>query len=299
MRIQRQPEVRQLRYFVAVAEHGSFTQAATALHMTQPPLTRQIRDLETGLGIELFTRGRSGTRLTTAGEYYLQEAKELLRRLDEIGGYALAVSEGRRGSIGIGFTSTALYGELPNWIRGMRSNISSVCLSLIELTLPEQLSAIRSKRIDIGIALNADIDAELDRRVVGTETLVTCLPANHPLAQEGSKRPLRVSALGEESFVGFPRDLAPRLFDSIVSYLADNGISFRIVQEAVQMQTIIGLVSSGLGIAVVPSSMAQLVRPGVAYRRLSPRPPNVETHAIWSRENENPALSVVLEFISM
>ncbi len=296
--MQRQPELRQLRYFIAVAEHQSFTRAAEALHLTQPPLTRQIQALEANLGTELLIRDRAGLRLTAAGEYLLSEAREVLQRVRDIGSTAAEISAGRIGRVEIGFTSTALYGNLPNWVRKIRELEPGLRLSLHELTLTEQLAAIRSQRIDLGVALCVDTEPDLIHRTSATEAMVACLPVDHPRAHGDSRRPLRATHLAGESFVGFPRGLAPLLFDRIAAYLDEHSVAFNPIQEAVQMQTIIGLVSSGLGVAIVPASMRQLTRPGVVYRRLSPKTPSLETRAIWSRSSDNPALAVVVDIMS-
>ncbi|MEM8562972.1 MAG: LysR family transcriptional regulator [Pseudomonadota bacterium] len=291
------PELRQLRYFVAVAEHKSFTRAAAALHLTQPPLTRQVKALEATIGAELLIREKSGLRLSIAGEYFLPEAKRILQRIDEIGETAAEIAGGRQGHIHIGFTSTVLYGALPGWVRTLRQCAPELKMSLHELTLREQLAAIREQTLDLGFALCIDSVPEFCTRRISREPLVACLPADHASAKPRADRPLKVSALTGESFISFPRDLAPRLHDCIVSYLASHSVPFEPVQEAVQMQTIIGLVSSGLGIALVPRSMQRLARSDVVYRQLSPQVPQVETQAVWSRSSINPALPIILGHI--
>ncbi|MEM8562176.1 MAG: LysR family transcriptional regulator [Pseudomonadota bacterium] len=286
------PELRQIRYFIAVAEHKSFTRAATALHLTQPPLTRQVKALEENLGAKLLIREKTGLRLTRAGEYFLPEAKKILQRIDEMSDNAAEIASGRKGHVRIGFTSTALYGELPSWIRTLRQREPELKISLKEQTLKEQMAAIRAQTLDLGFALCVEREHEFCSRLVSREPLVVCLPVDH--AKANARKALKVSALAGESFIGFPRELAPLLHDSILSYLTEHSVLFKPVQEAIQMQTIIGLVSSGLGIALVPASMQHLARPDVVYRQLSPNAPRLETHAIWSGLSTNPALSFVL-----
>ncbi|MEQ8233871.1 MAG: LysR family transcriptional regulator [Gammaproteobacteria bacterium] len=291
------PELRQLRYFVAVAEHASFTRAARMLHLSQPPLSRQISNLERAVGATLLVRDRSGVRLTDAGNYFLAEARRLLGQLAMAAETTAEIAAGRVGTVRLGFASTALYGELPALVRRARAEQTGIRLELHEMTLTQQVAGIRAGEIDLGFALCAGEERELQRHVIGDESVVACLPDNHPRAARQPRRPLVASALAGETFVSFPRILAPALYDRIARYLEDAGVVFHVGQEAVQMQTIIGLVSSGLGIALVPESMAQLDRPGVRYRRLTPSPPRLETSALWNPQSTNPALAVLLRTI--
>ncbi|MEM8768801.1 MAG: LysR family transcriptional regulator, partial [Pseudomonadota bacterium] len=288
-------DLRQLRYFIAVAEHQSFTRAARALHISQPPLSRQIQQLEERIGTRLLDRKRTGASLTRAGRHFLEEAQAIFVALQEAAASTAAIGAGELGSVTIGFTSTALYGDLPSIVRSLRSTQPSLRLVLTEMTVIDQLTALRAERIDLAIALAMNRESDIHQQVLSTEQLAVCLPAGHRLAS--SSRPLAVTALAKEGFISFPRDLAPGLFDAIAGFLAGSAVPFNITQEAVQMQTIIGLVSTGLGVAIVPSSMSQLQRPGVVYRRLSPAPPAIVTQAAWLKSQSNPALDRVLELI--
>lgn len=289
-------DLRQLRYFIAVAEHRSFTRAARALHISQPPLTRHIQSLEARIGTRLLHRDRSGTALTRAGSHFLAEARRIVDGLEQAAVTTAAIGAGELGSVTVGFTSTALYGALPSIVRAVRSAHPPLHMELKEMTLREQLSALQSGHIDLGIALCVDRERDLHQHTLSKERLVACLPADHRLA--ASRRPLVVAALADEDFISFPRALAPRLFDNVASVLAASDVAFQVVQEAVQMQTIIGLVSTGIGVAIVPASMRGLERPGIVYRRLSPAPPEIETQAVWTKTNDNPALERVLKTIS-
>jgi len=290
-------DLRHLRYFLAVAEARSFTRAAQDLHLSQPPLSRQIKALEDSLGARLFEREAAGVRLTAAGEHFLVDARRILAQVERAAAIVGEVASGCRGTVRIGFVSTALYGVLPPFVRRMRALHPDVRLVLDEMTLTEQFTAIKAGSIDLGIALCAHEEYELRRQTIGRERLVACLPSGHRLAVGASDRSLATTRLAGEAFVSFPRILAPELFDRIAGYLASQDVAFPIAQEAVQMQTIIGLVSSELGISVVPDAMRSLERIGVCYRRLAPAPPTIETHAVWHERNANPPLRMLLDVL--
>ncbi len=290
-------ELRHLRYFIAVAETQNFGRAAAQLHISQPPLSRAIQQLEAHLGTRLFLRVGRGVQLSAAGSQFLHDARRMLVELQRAERNAVRTARGETGTVRIGFVSTALYSVLPGLVRQLRQRLPGVELVLEEQTVGDQQRALQAAGIDLGLALCPQALPGLDQRVVQRETLVACLAIDHPLARQPPAA-LALEALREEAFVMFPRERSPGLFDHILSMADAAGFSLKCGQQAVQMQTIVGLVSAGLGPALVPASIATLQRPGVVYRSLTDAGKPVETALIWRRQDDNPALTRVLSELS-
>lgn len=288
-------ETRQLRYFLAVAETLHVGRAALRLHMSQPPLTRQIKALERRVGTALFDRSGRRMTLTDAGTAFRAEAERVLAALERAVRHANEVGHGDRGTVRIGFVSTALYGPLPGLVRDFRATHPDVEIDLLELTADAQLVALGRGDIDLGLALCAEPSEHIEIRTLYREPLVACLPEQHALARRHRSR-LAVESLRAEPFVMFPRHLSPGLHDRIVGLAEQAGFALRIEQQAVQMQTIVGLVSAGVGLAIVPDCMRALARPGVVYRRLPRDVPQVETALIAPRRGARPAARAFVRF---
>lgn len=276
------PDLRRLRYFVAVAERLHFGRAAEALHISQPPLSRAIRALEEELGVPLFARTRRKVELTPEGARLLDETRRLTGQLERTVHELREMAAGRHARLRIGFVSLADYGVLPELLRSYKGAHPAVRLSLREMLSPDQAAALHSGELDFGLLLPpVSGAARLDHVVVQRERFVAALPAKHRLARgEGG---LRLRELAGEPFVMIPRQIAPRLYDIVAQLAAQAGMSLNVAQEAIQMQTVVSLVSSGLGAAVVPASVANLGRRGVVYRSLADRHPRLDLWLAWRR----------------
>lgn len=275
------PDLRQLRHFVAVAERLHFGRAAAALHMSQPPLSRSIRDLEARVGVTLLARTRRRVELTPEGARFLEDARRLLAQLEravlEVG--SMAAGEG--GRLRLGFVSLADFGVLPALLKAYKSSRPGVALALREMLSPDQAAALAAGELDFGLLLPPVSGADLEHVVVQRERFVAALPARHPLSRGRGR--LAVRELAEEAFVMAPREIAPGLHDIVAALAARAGFAPRVAQEAIQMQTVVSLVSSGLGVALVPESVANLGRRGVAYRELSDAHPRLDLWLAWRR----------------
>ncbi len=288
-------ELRHLRYFVAVAEELHFGRAAQKLHLSQPPLSMQIKALETEIGVQLLTRTRRKVELTTAGHVFLREARDILARAVQAAVWARQAGRGEIGELAIGFISIADYNVLPLVLSEFRKRHPAVRLNLREATSDAQVRDLLERRIDVGFVLAPVVDAALSVRPVLREPLVVALPEAHPLAQMRS--PLALHRLADEAFILFPRHMAPGLYDDVVSFCRSAGFSPRVEQEAVQMQTIISLVSANLGVALIPASMRNLGRAGVVYRNLREKSPEPEISLAWRATDQGPALTRFLECV--
>lgn len=276
------PELWQLRYFVAVAERLHFGRAAEALHISQPPLSRAIRALEERLGVALFARNRRRVELTAEGSRFLEEARRLLGQLERSVLELQGMASGEHGRLRIGFVSLADYGVLPGLLKTFKAARPGVTLALREMLSPEQAAALASGELDFGLLLPPVSGAtRLEHLVVQRERFVAALPSKHRLARVAGK--LAVGELAGEPFVTVPREIAPGLYDILRGLAARAGISLNVAQEAIQMQTVVSLVSSGLGVALVPASVANLGRRGVSYRELADRHPRLDLWLAWPR----------------
>ena len=302
-----QIELRLWRQFAMLAEELHFGRAATRLHMTQPPLTQAIAQLERLLGVSLFQRTKRSVALTPAGLALLPEVHDLLARAQALPEHARAAAAGELGRLRLAFVSTVGFSLLPQWLRGFREQYPQVRVELTEATGDVQLQAFARGEIDAGFMLHAAgfAPAGLARCVVAEEPLVLALPEQHPLAQVPR---LRLAAVLAEPLVVFPRRIVPTLFDAILALYHAAGRSPHIAQEAIQMQTIVNLVSAGLGVAWVPESVRQFQRPGVVYRALSPVPgrggkgpavPRCETSLVWQAGvgGRHPTLARFIAFL--
>ena len=276
------PDIRQLRYFIAVAERLHFGRAAAALNISQPPLSRAIRDLEAELGVRLLARSRRRVELTPEGEHLLGEARRLLASLERAVLDLRALASGERGRLRIGFVSLADFGVLPGLLKAYKAAHPGVSLALREMLSPEQAAGLAAGELDFGLLLPPVSGAEaFEHLVVQRERFLVALAAGHRLAR--GRGPLALAALAGERFVMVPREIAPGLYDIVTGLAARAGLSFNVAQEAIQMQTVVSLVSSGLGAAIVPASLANLGRRGVAYREIADRHPRLELWLAWRR----------------
>jgi DNA-binding transcriptional LysR family regulator len=273
------PELRQLRHFVAVAERLHFGRAAAALNISQPPLSRSIRDLETRLGATLLARTRRRVELTPEGARFLEEAKRVIAQLERAVLEVGRMAQGAGGRLRIGFVSLADFGVLPGLLKAYKAARPGVALALREMLTPEQAASLAAGELDFGLLLPPVSVPDLEHLVVQRERFLAALPARHRLARERGR--LAVRELADEAFVMVPREIAPGLHHIVAGLAARAGFAPRLAQEALQMQTVVSLVSSGLGVALVPASLANLGRRGVLYREIADPHPRLDLWLAW------------------
>ena len=292
-------ELRQWRQFVAVAEELHFGRAAARLHMTQPPLTQAIAGLEAALAVRLFDRTKRSVKLTAAGQALLPAVRDLLARARELPAQARAAAAGELGRLRLAFVSTVGFSHLPDWVRQFRAECPDVRIELVEATGDVQLAALQAGEVDAGFVLHAPgfVPTGLQHLRVASEPLVLALPESHPLADAV---PLRLAEVLVQPLVMFPRHIAPSLHDAVFGLYHGAGRLPVVAQEAIQMQTIVNLVSAGLGLAWVPDSVRQFQRPGVRYRAVKTgrQPSLCETSLVWQDAAPVPALARFLAFVA-
>lgn len=261
-------ELRHLRYFVAVADERNFTRAAERLHIAQPPLSRQIQQLEEELEVELIEKGTRPVKLTEAGAFFHVHAQELLAKVAELKSMTRRVGKIER-SLSIGFVASTLYGLLPRIIREYREQHPEVDVALHEMTTMQQIQALKDGEIDVGFGRVKSEDPNIRRIVLRDERLVIALPASHPRA--ASSDPMSLVDLQSETLLVYPKNPRPSFADLVLSVLSERAIVPHKIIEVRELQIAIGLVAAGHGMAVVPESVQGMRRDDVVYRPLTDR----------------------------
>ncbi|ODU01975.1 MAG: hypothetical protein ABS81_19205 [Pseudonocardia sp. SCN 72-86] len=257
-------QLRRLGYFVAVAEELSFTRAAERLHMSQPPLSQQVALLEKELGVALFDRSRRTVRLTAAGEALLPEARRLLADADDTARRIRRVGTGAVGRLTVGFVPSAINGPLADLLRRHRAAHPDVELGLRELAPDSVLAAVEAGRVDVGVLFRPFNAPGLRQRLLATEQLVLALPDGHPALRHTE---IGLADVAGEPFVLPEQHDVPGLHAAIGAMFADARVAPLVAQRGVWLvQTVLGLVAAGVGLAVVPSSAGVLRREGVELR---------------------------------
>ena len=262
-------ELRHLRYFVAVAEELSFTRAAQRLHIAQPPLSTQIRKLEEELGAPLFVRDKHRVFLTQAGQELFVRARDVLGAAEAAKESTRNAAAGRLGRVALGYTASAMFTErLPAVLRHFIAARPSVELMLNEMTSLEQIDALHARSLDVGVLRKPDATlpqgVEIEPWYV--TPLIAAIPKGHPLA---ARRRLRIEDLNDEPIITYPRDAGIGLYWPVLRLFAGAGGRPRIVREAREPSVMIGLVSAGIGIAIVPADTRCIRLEGVSYRPIS------------------------------
>ena len=278
-------ELRHLRYFVAVAEELNVSRAARRLHMAQPPLSLQIRQLESGLNVELFHRVRRRLLLSPAGQTMLIEARRLLANADQLTERVRAAACGQSSKLSIGFVGTAMYDVLPAAVNHFRKRFPAVELGMLEISSAKQVQALHRERIDLGLLRPPVEDDAIEAEEIVRETLMVALPKGHPL---GDKVGLTLQDLANESFLFCRQEVEPSLYNCYMRLTREAGFKPRIVQEMDHLQTQLGLVAIGMGICLVPSAVAYQHRRGVICRKIHGPEIKLPKSAVWLRGRCSP-----------
>jgi DNA-binding transcriptional LysR family regulator len=282
----------QLYAFVVLAEELHFGRAATRLGIAQPPLSQQIARLESKVGHALFSREPGRVALTPAGRELLPAARRALGDLADGLAAARAVGSGRAGCLRIGFAASLALTVLPGLLRTFRQRFPEVRLNIHEMTTAPQIAALHDKSIDIGLLREPPTDEpDLGFETVLSEPFVAVLPATHPLA---AGRTVETAQLADSPFVLLPREVGPGLYDRITGLCAAAGFTPRVVQHAVEWQTVCALVETGLGVSLAPASIRRIRLRGVVFRRVKPGTARTQVAVAWRRSDPNPLVEHLL-----
>lgn len=280
-------ELRQLRYFVAVAEELHFTRAAARLGMAQPPLSQQIRVLERELGVELFRRANRRIELTEPGRVLLDGARRAIAEAERAVHDTRRAARGEVGRLSIGFVGAAVADILPRILRDYTGRYPDVVLDLHQCSTAEQVERLRSGSLHVGLLRPPVVEGAITTEVILRERLLVAVPATHRLADRDA---VQLREIAREAFILFPRAQGPGSHDRILRLCHEAGFVPEIVQEAVEMQTIAGLVAAGLGVSIVPESVRLLRGDGVRYLPIAGEVPTWDLAVACRREDDSPLL---------
>ncbi len=288
-------ELRHLRYFCAVAEQGTFSKASLSLHISQSAISEQIADLERELGGPLLDRSSRQTRLTAHGELFLEEAKKTLLAAEQAIDRTRRSINGQVGTLSIGFFLWGSGDFFSRIIRDYRRLHPDVRLSLYEMHATVQMEALTSGRIDVGFTrpLEPPFDRTLRAELLYRDPVVVALPRDHPLAG----KPVTIESLAAERFIVLERRLSPALFDGVIALCSSAGFSPEISHQSSEWPSVLTLVESGEGIALVPSGVRYLATPGLVFSELEPRGTYAGVSVAWNPDRDSPILQAFLQLV--
>lgn len=278
-------EIRQLRYFVAVAESLSFRRAAEELHIAQPALSRQIQQLEQRLDARLFERDKRSVSLTAAGHAVLEHGRVLLSQMQGLPAIAQRAALGQTGRIRIGYISLVAYEFLPTLVREFRSRLPQVDVLMHEFPVMHQYEPLMQDRFDVAILRPLQPDPLIATQLIDRARFVVALPRNHPLCQQER---LSVADLRREEFISLPRANGPSFQAQIVGFCRDAGFCPTVLREVDDSQAMMGMVGAGMGVAIVPESVRHLKTDGVEYRHLADLAHRADIVVAWKAAGSNP-----------
>lgn len=286
-------ELRQLRYFTALAEELNFTRAAERLHISQPPLSAQIAQLETELGVKLFERNSRKVSLTDAGTAFLRDVRVIQARLKEATQRVQDIHSGLAGRIEIGVSGSHFLGPLPQCISDLAKAYPDIDVVLNEMAPNDQIEALREQRIDISISRQVVEDDLLCSEALWPDPLWVALPRGHGLAQTGTPEPLTLAALAEEHFIMLRRDTS-RFAQHIYNACIQKGFTPYVVHAVSEVPAQLSLVGAGLGIAIVPGSTRRYQANTLVFCPLEDIGIHTQVHAVMRRHSRKPAVTTVV-----
>ncbi|MCK8520618.1 LysR family transcriptional regulator [Aquimarina sp. D1M17] len=289
-----QLELRHFNYFLAVAEELHFRKAADKLFISQPGLSRQIKQMEEIIGAKLFLRDKRNVQLTTAGMYLKKELEFIFNHIDFTVKHTRLIDQGSNGEVRIGFLGSAMQTIIPEVLIKANKRYPNIQFSLEEMSNYLQVEAIEKDQLDLGFVRIARVPEGLNMKTIVTDTFSLVLPESHFLDKNSFKNIAQVS---NESFILFSSDYSSLYFDKIMSICEDKGFTPKVSHKSVHAQTIFKLVESGLGVAIVPTSLQYGFDLGVKFLEIPRIPQRAELSVIYKKDNRNPALQQIIELI--
>lgn len=281
-------ELRHLRYFIAVAEELHFGRAALRLNISQPPLSQQIQILEHEIGARLFARTNRSVQLTAAGQQFLQDARLVLQQVDQAADKAARLHRGDEGEIRIGFTSSAPFiTVVSDALFTFRQRFPAVHIQMQEINTRQQLAPLGDGRLDLGVMRNTTLPETLDHQLLLREPMYALVHRAHRLAD---RERIALSDLAQEPFVFFDPQVGTALYGEILGLLGRYDVQPNIAQEVGEAMTIIGLVSTGLGVSILPASFRRVRLTDVVWIPLVEQDARSEVWLVWSKQREVPAV---------
>jgi DNA-binding transcriptional LysR family regulator len=285
-------DLRHLRYAVVLADELHFGHAAQRLGMAQPPLSREIKRLETALGIQVFIRTKRQVEVTAAGKAFLKEAKATLDQADRAVRTAHRAGRGELGVLEIAFVPAASFNIVPEAVRRFWNAFPDVQLALHEMAAPRQIQSLRYGDINVGFFFSSAYQEGIDVRPVVSEPLVVAMPRGHPLSVYSTLTPAK---LEEQPFLLLPGQASASVYDQFAGPVRHAGLPPSINQTDLGIHTVLSLVAAGLGVGLVPSSVRNTRRTGITYRALREPAPRMEILMAWCSGRITPVVERFLE----
>jgi DNA-binding transcriptional LysR family regulator len=290
-------EFRHLRYFLVLAEELHFGRAARRLHLSQPPLSLNIQQLEASVGARLFIRNSKEVRLTSAGQAFVPAARALLEQAGEAARFARDVERGVQGHLHIGFVGAMLYRGLPQMLRRFQADHPALRLVLRELNSQDQLIELAHSQLDVGFVHSTRLPVEMSHLLFASEDFVCCLPPEHPLARQPS---VDLPALRDEPFVMFARSVSPDYHERILAICTDAGFQPELRHEVRHWLSVVSLVAQGMGVALVPAALQRSAIGGAVFVPLQRQTAQSQSYCIWrTRREDDAALAAFLAMVRM
>ncbi|MDY8136327.1 LysR family transcriptional regulator [Aquimarina sp. 2201CG5-10] len=289
-----QLELRHFTYFLAVAEELHFRKASERLFISQPGLSRQIKQMEEIIGATLFVRNKRNVSLTVAGQYLKKELEYIFNHIEFTVKQTHLIDKGRDGEVRIGFLGSAMQVVIPELLIKCNEAFPNIQFSLEEMSNYLQVEAIEKDQLDIGFVRLSRVPKGLKMKTIHTDTFSLVLPEDHHLTEKTFKTIKQVS---EENFILFSSDYSSLYYDKIMSICEDKGFTPRVSHKSVHAQTIYKLVESGLGVAIVPTSLQDGFDLGVKFLEIPKIKQKAMLSVIWKEDNRNPALHQIMKFL--
>ena len=290
-----QIELRHLRYFLAVAEELHFNKAAEQLYISQPALSKQIKQLEEELGFKLFERHNRKVELTIAGEYLQNEFKEQLDKMQQCIQFAKQLQEGVEGSLKFGHVGSAMQDVIPKFLLAIRKRYPKIHFDLKEMDNPKQIEAIRSHQIDFGFVRMDEVPSDIEMHPVYEDTFSLVLPMDHPINGHNFSH---LKQLKEEAFILFDATYSESYYKKVMQIFEDSGFQPIVSHKTVHANTIYSLVENHFGISIVPSSLKKGYDMNIRFIELFALKQRTSLNMIWSKKNKNPVLNNVMDLVS-
>lgn len=287
-------ELRHLRYFVAVAEELHFGRAAARLHISQPPLSQQIGNLEEELGLKLFSRRHRRVELTNAGRVFLIEAKQTLLQIEKAAAAAKRADRGEIGPLVVACSPIAVHTVLPLVLKDFRAQLPEVEIGIRELMAQEIFESLRERSADVGLLMPLFESQGLQRQIVLTVPMIAALPKAHPLAK---RRHIRLKQLAHERFVLFSRRWACGFYEHAIGLCRRGGFTPKVVHEAAQHPTLLALVAAGYGVSLIPALDKRDIPEGVAIVRIEERWATMQLCMAWRSGESSSMLATFLNAV--
>lgn len=286
-------ELRHLKYFAVLAEELNFNRAAARLHISQPPLTRQIQQLEEEVGARLLSRNTRGVELTAAGRALLEDAQRILGLVKVAKERTGKAGRGQIGRLDVGIFGSAILNHIPRLLLEFRNRYPEVEIALHAQTKTEQVAALRERRLTVGFNRHVPVEPDIVVETVYLEPLVIAVNRKHPLARH---KAIRIADIVDEPLILYPRNTRNSFADDVMALIRKEGGQPRVVQEVTDVVTAIALVASGFGLCVTPAAASSLKLRGVVYRPIKATPPPIiELACLYRRDDESPILAAFLD----